>query len=94
MSSNTVPLAVPDDLYEEVKAAAAVTHLSVPDVVLQSMKLGLPKLRERLAAESGRITNVDPLPDEVLERLYAQRDDDPEGIEKLMAAQPLRSPEE
>ncbi|HEY6170098.1 MAG TPA: hypothetical protein VI454_18820 [Verrucomicrobiae bacterium] len=87
MSSNTVPLALPDDLYEEVKAAAAVTHLSVPDVVLQSMKLGLPKLRERLAAESGRITNVDPLPDEVLAEIYARPERDEAGIDRLVAAQ-------
>lgn len=48
MSSNTVPLAVPDDLYEEVKTTASATHLSFADVMRQSMKLGLPKLREQL----------------------------------------------
>ena len=53
MSSNTVPLAVPEDLYAEVKSTATDTHLSLADVMRQSMKLGLPKLREQLKAEHG-----------------------------------------
>jgi hypothetical protein len=37
--------------------------------------------------ESQRLTNVDPLPDDVLERLYRERDDDPPGIKQMIAAQ-------
>ena len=77
----------------EVREAAERTHLSQADIMRQSMKLGLLRLREQLNREAGRITNVDPLPAKVLERLYRQRDDDPEGIAALMAAQPIYKPE-
>lgn len=53
MSNITVPLGVPEDLYEEVKSAASATHLSLADAMRQSMKLGLPKLIEQLRSEAG-----------------------------------------
>ena len=93
MPSTTIPLAMQEDLLAEVRAAAEDTGLSQADIMRQSMKLGLPRLREQLHREAGRITNVDPLPDNVLERLYRERDDDPEGIDALMAAQPIHKPE-
>ncbi len=43
--AQTIPLSVPDDLLEEVRETAKVTHLSVQDVFRQSTKLGLPALR-------------------------------------------------
>lgn len=83
--ANTIPLSVPDDLLEDVRRAADETHLSVQDVFRQSTRLGLPKLREQHA---GRITNVDPLPDDVLARIYVKpEEDDEEGVKRFMAAQ-------
>jgi hypothetical protein len=38
-------------------------------------------------AKDSRITNVDPLPDKVLKRLYGQADDDADSIRLFMAAQ-------
>ncbi len=52
------------------------------------IKLGLPKLREQLSAKVGRVTNVDPLPTRVLERLYRERQDDDSSIRRFIAAQP------
>jgi hypothetical protein len=42
-----------------------------------------------LRPKSGRITNVDPLPDEVLDRIYSQPERDEEGIERMMRAQAI-----
>jgi hypothetical protein len=85
MKSETYPLALPPELLGEVRKAAKETGLSLADAMRQSMKLGLPKLREQLA--TGRITNVTPLPDRVARHLYAQADDDAEAISLFMAAQ-------
>ena len=84
----TVPLSVPDDLLESVRETAEQTGLSQQDIMRQSIRAGLPKVREQLAATTGRITNVDPLPKEVLERIYSEREeDDEEGVQSFMKAQ-------
>jgi hypothetical protein len=88
MATKPYPLAMPDDLLEEIRAAAAETGLSNADVIRQCVKLGLPKLREQLMAERGRLTNVDPLPDKVMKEIYTRRQDDDESIRRLIAAQP------
>ncbi len=44
--AQTIPLSVPDDLLEEVRETARLTHLSVQDVFRQSTKIGLSSLRE------------------------------------------------
>ena len=88
--AQTIPLSVPDDLLAEVRETAKLTHLSVQDVFRQSARLGMPRLREKLAAEESRITNVDPLPKKVLERIYAEREeDDEEGVQRFIKAQAL-----
>jgi hypothetical protein len=53
---------------------------------------GLPsaeqaKLRERFLEQAGRVTNVDPLPDELASRLYNEADDDTDAVQLFMAAQ-------
>ncbi|HET7625905.1 MAG TPA: hypothetical protein VFM25_11640 [Verrucomicrobiae bacterium] len=49
--SASIPLSVPNDLLEAIRDAAEETHLSEADVMRQSMKLGLPKLREQFSME-------------------------------------------
>jgi len=88
--STQYPLQVPEDLMSEIEATAHSVHLSKADVMRQSIKLGLPQLRKKL--DRGRVTNVDPLPDSVLRRLYRERQDDDEGIRQMIAAQP-KNPE-
>ena len=41
----------------------------------------------------GRVTNVDPLPSDALQRLYSERKDDEGAIRRLIAAQPKPKPE-
>lgn len=85
MKSDTVPLAMPEKLLREVRAVAKDTGLSMADAMRQSMKLGLPKLREELGTR--RLTNVAPLPAAVARKLYSLEDDDSDSIQQFMAAQ-------
>jgi hypothetical protein len=41
--SNTIPLALPDDLHREIKRGARETGLSQADVMRHSIRLGLPR---------------------------------------------------
>jgi hypothetical protein len=88
MKSTQYPLQVPDDLMAEVESTAKTIHLSKADVMRQSMKLGLPRLREQLGARAERVTNVDPLPAATMAKLYRERDDDEESIRQFIAVQP------
>ena len=85
--SAPIPVSMPDELLGLIRAAAKESDLSQQDVIRQSVKLGLPKFRQQHANPKRRITNVDPLPDNVARKLYAQPDDDQEGIRLFMAAQ-------
>ena len=87
MKSIQYPLLVPNDLMAEIAAISKSINLSKADVMRQSMRLGLPRLRENLANENGRITNVEPLPKAVLRRIYRRRDDDEKVITRFMRAQ-------
>ncbi len=79
---------MPDDLLAEVRETAAQSDLSQADVMRQSMKLGLPRLREQLNVQAGRVTNVDPLPNKVLKRIYSRPEEDDEpGVQAFMKAQ-------
>jgi hypothetical protein len=78
---------MPDELLGLIRAAAKESDLSQQDVIRQSVRLGLPRFREQHARSKGRITNVDPLPEKVARRLYAQPDDDQDAIRLFMAAQ-------
>ena len=51
MTSSSIPLSMPDDLLKEVESAASATGLSKQDIMRQSMKLGLPRLRKNLRSE-------------------------------------------
>ncbi len=52
MKSETYPLALPPDLLGDIRQTAKETGLSLADAMRQSLKLGLPKLREQLASHS------------------------------------------
>ena len=86
MKDTQYPLNLPGELMAEIRTAAKRTGLSMADVMRQSMKLGLPTLREQLGFE--RVTNVAPLPDRIARELYAEREDDMASVRKLIAAQP------
>jgi hypothetical protein len=84
MKSQSYPLALPQPLLREIRRTARETGLSLAEAMRQSLKLGLPKLREQLGAK--RVTNVDPLPEAVLERIYSTSQDDA-ITKKFVAAQ-------
>jgi hypothetical protein len=88
MKSETVPLAMPKDLLGEVRRAAKQTRLSMAETMRQSMRLGLSKLVEQLGRNQ-RITNVDPLPDDVLERMYSSPERDERGVDRWVRAQAI-----
>ncbi len=71
---------------EDSSAVAALvkdTGQSINDVLVLAIRKGLPLAREALRTQSGRVTNVDPLPDKVWRRIYAQ----PDEISKVTPAQ-------
>ena len=81
------PLRLPD---EDAKAVAVVcqeSRASFNRVVSLCVRKALPAVREALAADAGRVTNVDPLPANTAKRLYKERDDDADAIRLFMAAQ-------
>lgn len=80
-------MAMPKDLLMDVRRAAKETGLSMADTMRQSMKLGLNRLVQQLGKQR-RITNVDPLPEDVLERIYSRPERDERGLDRYVAAQP------
>ena len=88
MKTETVPLAIPKDLLKHVRRAAKKTGLSMADTMRQSMKLGLDPLVRNLTPPA-RITNIDPLPDQVLERYYSRPERDDPGIDQLIKSQAI-----
>ena len=85
MKSAVHALHFPRELEAEIRATDAQTRLSMADVMRQSMIAGLPKVREKF---SGRVTNVDPLPEKEARKLYAEREDDMDSSRLFIAAQP------
>ena len=79
---------MPKDLLGEVRRAAKQTRLSMADTMRQSMRLGLNKLVEQLGGRQ-RITNIDPLPDQVLERIYSRPERDERGLARWLKAQAI-----
>ena len=53
MRRSPIPVTMPDDLLKEVESAASETGLSRQEILCQSIKLGLPKVRKNPRAERG-----------------------------------------
>ena len=77
---------MPRDLLGEVRRASRQTGLSMADTMRQSMKLGLHKLIEQLG-QTRRITNIEPLPDAELEKIYSRPERDERGLNRWVKAQ-------
>jgi len=88
MRSETYPLAMPHDLLGEVRRTAKETGLSVADAMRQSMKLGLPKLREKLTPARAK-----PMTAEQARRAFAPNSEW-DALESAMAKRPVRPPED
>jgi hypothetical protein len=48
---------------------------SINSVLVLCIRKGLPIVRQALCQNSGRVTAIEPLPESVLERIYAQKDE-------------------
>jgi hypothetical protein len=88
MKSDTYPLAVPADLLAEVRQTAQATGLSMADAMRQSMKLGLPKLREHLST-----ARLKPFTAAEAKAAF-KRDPEWEAFESAMTQAPVSPPEE
>jgi len=89
MATTPFPIAMPDDLLAEIRAAARDTGLSQADIVRQSVKAGLPKIRKQYQAER----RLKPFTKQEAKRAFAP---DPEwdALEKAMASRTPLPPEE
>ncbi len=91
MKSDTYPLAVPPELLGEVRRASRDLGLSMADIMRQSMKLGLPKLREQLDPEPPK--NLKPLSKAESRRCYQQPNDEFDALEHHLASLPSPPPD-
>ena len=75
----------------EAKALAeaqAKSGQSRNKLIIQCVRQALPDVVAKFLPQSARITNVEPLPDQVLERIYSKPDEEDEkGVRRFMAAQ-------
>jgi len=69
--------------------AAEATGQSINQLVVASVRKALPSVVSAMLSPTGRVTNVDPLPEAVLRRLYSDREDDDASIRRMVATQPL-----
>ncbi len=79
---------------KSVDAVVRESGRSINQVLITSVRKGLPLARQALSPATGRLTNVDPLPDAVWRRIYSRRDEvDGSSGQELKAAQSQREPE-
>lgn len=88
MSSTTIPLAVPKDLERQIRSAAKKTHLSIADVMRQSIIAGLPIIEVALSPVSG----VKPLTEEEARRCWEVPDPEFDALAAHCASLPQSPP--
>lgn len=88
MKSDTYPLAMPGDLLNEVRQTAKETGLSMADAMRQSMKLGLPRLREQLSSAQAKPFTANEI------KAAFKKDLEWEAFESAMTNAPISAPEE
>ena len=89
MKTDTYPLAVPSELMSELRECARETGLSVADTMRQSMKLGLPRLKEKLSSNG-----LKPFTKEESKQAYQTPNPEFDALEHHCASLPKRRPEE
>jgi hypothetical protein len=91
MKTDTYPLAVPPDLLGDVRQASQDLGLSMADIMRQSMRLGLPKLREQLCPDP--LKNLKPLSRAESRRCYQQPNHEFDALEHHLAGLPTPLPD-
>ena len=89
MKSETYSLALPSDLLKEVRKAAKKTGLSMADAMLQSMKLGLPKLVEELSMEQV-LKNLKPMTPAECRECWEEPNEEFDALEHHCATHPYQ----
>ena|SRR5258708_38705687 len=93
MKTDTYPLAVPKDLYGDLRKAAKATGLSIADAMRQSMKLGLPKLVEELSVPQA-LKKLKPLSPEECRECWGDPDPEFDALAAHCASLPKAPPED
>jgi hypothetical protein len=81
MSSITVPVALSEDLYNEVQTASKRTGLSVADILRQSTRLGMPELVKQMGHSTLR-----PLTEEDARRCWEEPNNEFDALEHHCAS--------
>jgi len=90
MKTDTYPLAVPPELLGEVRQASVDLGLSMADIMRQSMKLGLPRLREHLSTHP--LKDLEPMSRAESRRCYQQPNPEFDALEHHLASLPSPPP--
>jgi hypothetical protein len=95
-SSATVrkyPLRIPAEVASEVDRVVAKSHASFNFIVLSCIRAGLAEVDRSLSKKEGRVTNVEPWPEDEARRFYSQPDE-LDGVtgEQLRTCQSQREP--
>ena|ERR1700733_4894775 len=90
MKTDTYPLAVPPDLLGKVRQASKELGLSMADIMRQSMKLGLPKLREQLSPDL--LKGLKPMSKAESRRCYQRPNGEFDALEHHLASLPCPLP--
>ncbi|HEY3915016.1 MAG TPA: hypothetical protein VGN61_11065 [Verrucomicrobiae bacterium] len=91
MKTDTYPLAVPPELLGELRRASKDLGLSMADIMRQSMKLGLPKLREQLTPDT--LKSIKPLSKAESRRCYERPNPEFDALEHHLAGLPSPIPD-
>ncbi|HEY5915641.1 MAG TPA: hypothetical protein VJA21_34075 [Verrucomicrobiae bacterium] len=89
MKTITYPVNLPADLYGDIRRTAKQTSLSMADAIRQSLRLGLPVLREKLAAE-----HVKPFSKAECRQSWEVPNEEFDALEHHCARLPQPAPEE
>jgi len=78
----------------KVEAVVRASGRTINQVLTLSVRKGLPLAKEALCADAGKLTNVEPVPDQVWRRVYSRRDEVDEcSGGQLKAAQSQSEPQ-
>jgi hypothetical protein len=88
------PLRLDPEDKRSVDAVVGASGRTINQVLVLSLRRGLPLAKEALCPEPSRLTNVKSVPDAVWRRVYSRKDElDDLSSEQLKAAQSQREPE-
>src|SRR5271169_3207618 len=69
------PLRLPSEDEPKISELVKSSGRSINSVLVLCIRKGLPLARQALVQDTGRVTTVEPLPEAVLERVYAEKDE-------------------